>query len=261
MQAEALTSLKNPLLKAVRRAGERGELTPDGYCVAEGAHLLEEAVRSGCEIGAVLFSESAERVLALFQPSLNGITLYRLSEPAFHSIRTTETTQGVIALVRAPVWTLDRVFGGEGIALILDGVQEPGNAGAMVRAAEAFGASGVVFLKGSVSPYYPKALRASAGSLFRVPHVLDVADSTLRECLKQSHRRLFAAAADGILTIYEADLRHSCSLVIGNEGRGVRPELARDAVAVRIPTRGVESLNAAVAAAILLYEAQRQGSV
>jgi TrmH family RNA methyltransferase len=244
-----LTSPRNPLLKAVRGAIARGGLTGGGLCVAEGVHLLEEAVRSGCEVFAVLAAESAALDCDL--------PVYILTEAVFRGLATTESSQGVIALVRPPTWTLDRVLTGQGLAVTLDGIQDPGNAGAIVRAAEAFGAAGVVFLKGSVSPFNPKTLRAAAGSLFRLPFVHNVEDTAFRAALEQTGLPMFAAMPEGPVALRGADLSRG-AILIGSEGRGVRPELSRGAIGVRIPTQGVESLNAAVAAAVILYEARRQ---
>lgn len=188
-----------------------------------------------------------------------NVPTYVLTDAAFRGLSTTENTQGVLALVRAPVWSLDRVVSGQGLTVTLDGVQDPGNAGAIVRAAEAFAAAGVVFLKGSVSPFNPKTLRASAGSLFRIPFVHGIEDEPFRAALDRAGRPLFAAMPNGATLLGDANLRRG-AVLIGSEAGGVREALSRGATAIRIPTGAVESLNAAVAAAVILYEAQRQGT-
>jgi len=137
---------------------------------------------------------------------------------------------------------------------VLDGIQDPGNAGTIVRAAEAFAATGVMFLKGSVSPFNSKTLRASAGSLFRVPFVAALDPAIGRAALQQNRLSIYA----GMPHAGEAArprMTRPCALVIGNEGRGVSEEFRSLAEPVSIPTAGVESLNASIAAAILLYEA------
>ena len=153
------------VLKDVRRAAARGELTSTGAVVAEGPHLLEEAVRSGCTVQVVLVAESKKASVTTTAPVIV------LPDKMLAATSSTESTQGVIALVEPPRWTVDDLFRGTPMVVILDGIQDPGNAGTIVRTAEAFGATGVVFLKGTVSPYNPKTLRASAGSLFRLPFV------------------------------------------------------------------------------------------
>jgi TrmH family RNA methyltransferase len=135
--------------------------------------------------------------------------------------------------------------------VILDGVQDPGNAGAILRAAEAFGATGTIFLKGSVNPYNPKCLRGSAGSIFRVP-LLTAAE------VPSEFGPLYAADPRARKLLADADLATPCGIIIGSEGRGVSAALAARATGLRIPTQNVESLNAAVAAGIFLYEARRQ---
>jgi TrmH family RNA methyltransferase len=179
-------------------------------------------------------------------------------DAVFAEIASTEATQGVIALVRPPAWTLDQLLRGRSLVVVLDGVQDPGNAGAIVRAAEAFGGTGAAFLKGSVSPYNPKSLRASAGSLFRLPVVAHADPSLLLAAIDHKRIALYAAVPRAKKSIADARLAESCAIIIGGEGRGVSPALLDRATAVRIPTSGVESLNAAVAAGVLLYEARRQ---
>lgn len=256
--AQTLLSESNPLLKELRRAASQGRLTSEGLAVAEGFHLLEEALRSRCEIPAVIAAESAEAVVSKHLRGLQHTRVVSVSEKTFAALATTESPQGVIALVRPPSWSLEHLLRGRPLLVALDGVQDPGNAGAIVRAAEAFGATGAAFLKGSVNPYNPKCLRASAGSTFRLPVLAGVEHALLAAALKQKEVTLYAAIPQASRSLSEADFKGSCAIVIGSEGRGVTPSFAKFAAGVRIPTLQVESLNAAVAAGVLLYEAQRQ---
>jgi TrmH family RNA methyltransferase len=261
-KAETIVSAANPLLKDVRKAIVRGGLTSQGWCVAESFHLLEEALSSDCEVKIVLAAESVRSAAESHVRNLAAIKVVVLPDSLFQSLSGTETTQGVMALVVPPAWTIDQLFRGRALVLVLDGLQDPGNAGTIIRAAEAFGATGAFFLKGSVSPYNPKTLRASAGSLFRVPFLYGVDPSLARAALQQHKVDLIAAvpAREGapIRSISDVDLKRPCGLIIGNESRGVSAELRSAALDVSIPTVGVESLNAALAAGILLYEARRQ---
>jgi TrmH family RNA methyltransferase len=257
MPAE-LTSFKNPLLKDVRRAISRGGLTSDGCCVAETFHLLEEALRSECSIQTVIASESVRATVERRIGRLRNIQFIRVPDSLYAEISATESGQGVMALIRPPAWQLDQLVRGVPLVMLVDGVQDPGNAGAIVRAAEAFGASGVMFMKGSVNPYNPKALRASAGSMFRVP-LISALDPTLAlAALSQRKIEIYAAMPKAKGTVAEIDLKRPCAFIIGSEGRGVSSGLQSHAIDIRIPTSEVESLNAAVAAGILLYEAWRQ---
>jgi TrmH family RNA methyltransferase len=145
------------------------------------------------------------------------------------------------------------------LVITLDGIQDPGNAGAMIRSAEAFGATGAVFLKGTVSPWNPKTLRASAGSLLRVPFAVTEWEVLLGE-VERRGIGLYAASPRAEKRVDEVRFDQPVVLLIGNEGNGVPPEHERFATPVRIPTASVESLNAALAVGILLYEARRQRS-
>jgi TrmH family RNA methyltransferase len=281
-RSATIVSAANPLLKDVRRAIARGSLTSQGWCVAETFHLLEEALRSDCEIKMVLAAESVRPAAEARVRHLPGVKVAVLPDALFQSISDTGTSQGVMALVDPPVWRIEQLFRGNALVVVLDGMQDPGNAGAILRAAEAFGATGAIFLKGTVSPYNPKTLRASAGSLFRVPFLHGVDAELARDALRQNQVELFAGVpasgvlasgvlASGVLAsgvpashngtvrwLTNVDLTVKCGLIVGNEARGVGAELRSVALGVSIPTVGVESLNAAVAAGILLYEARRQ---
>ncbi len=254
----ALTSARNPMLKEVRKAILRGTTTVDGYAVAESFHLLEEALRSDCEIGAVFASESVKSAVERHVGGLKKIRVMVMPDELFRSISATEASQGVMALVRAPAWTLDQLFRGQPLVVILDGLQDPGNAGTIVRAAEAFGATGVAFLKGTVSPYNPKCLRASAGSIFRVPLAQAMDERLLLAAVEQRKLEMFALMPKGSLEVGECNFSGKCAIIVGSEGRGVSERLRAKARDVRIPTVGVESLNAALAAGIALYAARKQ---
>lgn len=255
VRTQPLTSAANPLLKDVRRAIARGGLTDDGWCVAESFHLLEEALRSECEVPVVLVSESARQI-----GTRGGSRVMVLSDSLFQTIASTETSQGVIALVRPPEWSIDQLFRGQSLMIVLDGVQDPGNAGAIARAAEAFGATGVVCIRGTVGPWHPKTLRASAGSLFRVPLIAGIDAPLALATLRQHNVHIYAAMpfTGAQRTASNMDLTRRCAIVIGNEGRGVSQDLHAAAEDIAIPTVAVQSLNAAVAASVLLYEARRQ---
>jgi TrmH family RNA methyltransferase len=264
---------QNPLVKQIRRAVSHGTLTQDGYAVAEGLHLLEEAVRARCEIRAVILSEAAKPGLLSSLDVGGARDLPRLPEPrqvsekTFRSLSSTETPQGVLALVKPPAADLTKMLEGNALIAILDGVQDPGNAGAIVRVAEAFGATGMMFLKGTVGAFHPRTLRGSAGSSFRMPVMagrdldLDLeALGTLRiYAAMPAHRETAVRHHEASsIELRDADFTMPCAIAIGAEGRGVSERLAARSIGVHISTRNVESLNASVAAGILFYEASRQ---
>ncbi len=251
---EVIASAQNSLVQEIRQAARQGTLTADGCCLAEGRHLLEEAIRSGSLIEAVVFAESAASSFG----EGHARRTVALPDKLFACLASTETTQGVLALVHPPRTEAAAVFSAPAFLLILDAVQDPGNAGAMLRAAEAFGATGAVFLKGSVNPYNPKAVRASAGSLFRLPLLAAFGENEFLERSAQAGLALFAAMPHAERAPSDCDFTGDCALVVGSEGGGVRASIRSRATAVSIPALGVESLNAAMAAGILLYEARRQ---
>src|SRR5271165_3100367 len=128
---ETITSPANPLLKEIRRAIARGELTTDGLCVSESFHLLEEALRSERAVPVVLASESVKSTVDRHVAGLRSTRTIMLPDKLFQSIAATETSQGVMALVRPAEWSVEQLFRGQSLAIVLDGIQDPGNAGAI----------------------------------------------------------------------------------------------------------------------------------
>jgi TrmH family RNA methyltransferase len=263
MGPDVISSRANARVKQLRAAFQGHARLSGGMIAIEGDHLLEEALRSGMVLKTVFVSERRE--VPKIVP--RGVEVMRLSEEVFGSVVETQSPQGVAALLVPPVWVPDDVMGsGETAALILIavGLQDPGNLGTLVRSAEAFGATGVLTTPGTVSAWNQKALRASVGSVFRVP-VVGVTASDIEE-LKQRGLRLIAAVGpDGadVIAAQEMDFTAACALMIGNEGSGLAAEWMEMCDArVTIPCPGpVESLNAAVAGSLLLYEANRQRAV
>jgi TrmH family RNA methyltransferase len=157
-------------------------------------------------------------------------------------------------LVRVPRHEWSELLQSAKRVVILDGIQDPGNAGAIVRSAEGFGVSGVIFGRGSVSPVNPKTLRASAGSLFRMPTVRGGAAERVIESLRSANLPLFAATTHDGKPLNEVVLSRS-AVIIGSEAHGIGPEYLAAATSIHIPVQGVESLNAAAAAAVIFYAA------
>ena len=253
-----LTSVRNPLIKEVRRAILKGTTTAGGLCVAESFHLLEEALRSDCQVEAIFVSESVRTAVENHVRGLRHTGVFVLPDALFNSISATESSQGVIALVKPPQWTLDQLFRGQALVVVLDGIQDPGNAGALIRAGEAFGATGVGCLKGSVNPYNPKCVRATAGSIFRMPVAAAIDERLLLTAVEQRKMEMYALMPKAALELGECNLTRKCALIVGSEGHGVHERLRAKAIDVRIPTVGVESLNAAMAGGIALYQARKQ---
>ena len=266
---EPITSSDNRWLKRFRSA-LAGEQSGDLSGI-EGARLVETALRSGVEVTALLVSETGAHHLANLQQWIPpAARLLRTTDRLFAHVAATEAPQGVAALVRPHAATFDDLVRGLPLVLVMAGVQDPGNVGALLRTAEAFGASGAAACSaggmGTANPFGPKALRASAGAALRLPVLRGVATSILLAQLRVAGVRLYAACPDSPQAVppWEADWRVPAALLVGNEGAGLPPELVRSADAVvRIPQStasdsAMDSLNAAVAGSILLYEAARQ---
>lgn len=254
-----VSSVQNAFLKGVRRAAANGRPTEDGSIVAEGPHLLQEALRSSWSVEKVLTTASGlERYGELFRGLKAEIV--KVSSRAFAATAATEHAQEVLALLRPRKSPENDVWQRSQPALLigLDAIQDPGNAGTIVRSAEAFGATGTIFLQGCVRVSNGKFLRASAGSIFRLPFLEEIRAETFIRQAAQHRIHLYALTASGRVKITEADLRRPCCLVIGNEGAGLSEELLAPAQSVSIPMLKVESLNAAVACSLALFEAYKQ---
>lgn len=228
----------------------------------EGPRLLAEAIRSGVRVEKVLFSRRGlEQLGGKLLPQFSKHTFVGVAEDAvFAAAMDAEHPQGVAALVALTPPMLAQAFGERTLLVAAAGLQDPGNLGTLIRTADAFGATGVVVLADSVSPYNPKAVRAGAGSLFHLPVVPRLPAAELIAACQAHGARLVATAARGSTPLSEAGLEGPVCLLIGQEAAGVPRELLRAAeVTVSIPIQPrVESLNAGIAGAILLYEAARQ---
>jgi TrmH family RNA methyltransferase len=256
----------NPLLKQLRQAFSRAQRTADGDCAIEGLRMLEEAIRSGLRFRAVFFRESAQDRAERLLPQIGAhVETLLLPDKLFDASVPSETPQGVAALVRLKEFSLDDVLEKErlqvGPILALAGLQDPGNLGTILRSAEAFGSAGIILGEGTVSPLNAKAVRASAGSIFRLPVVAAAAgleDVVTR--LRSKSVRLIATSSHKGTPVDQADLTGPIAVFIGSEGSGLARGLVTqmDEVVAIPHTPQVESLNAGVAGSIILYEAARQ---
>jgi TrmH family RNA methyltransferase len=262
MPVRIVQSKQNARLKELRRALAAPARSPSAMAGVEGPHLIAEALRAGLKIECIFVAQGAERLLDGLRPAPQTEVLLLPAE-VLASALATETPQPIAALVRPVDWSWRDVLE-DGrkpapLVLVLAGIQDPGNLGTILRSAEAFGATGVVSLPGTVSTWNPKAVRASAGSVFRVPLISASVDECF-EHLREAGVPVWATATRDAIAADRADLARPAALLIGNEGNGVPREVAALAGnSLTIPCPGpVESLNAAVAASVLLYEAARQ---
>jgi TrmH family RNA methyltransferase len=269
----AVSSRQNSLVKELRQAFSQGQ-TDAGLCAIEGVRLIEEAIRSGLKIQTLFVRQSsaprADRILDQIGKHADALLL---PDEVFDSTVATEHSQGIAALIKVREQDLESTLAtSPALILVAAAIQDPGNLGTLIRSSEAFGATGVVSIEGTANHWSAKTLRASAGSIFRLP-VLKVRSSDLLPQLRSRDIRILALEApnqnnkapDGSaaapILIQDCDLTRPCALFVGNEGAGLPRELHREIDQfVAIPQAHVESLNAGVAASIALYEAQRQRS-
>jgi TrmH family RNA methyltransferase len=278
--AALLTSRDNRWLKEFRMALRGGLPTEGGFVGVEGVRLVEEALRSGCPIRAVLFGESGERHRERLAPLIDrpeiAFPTLRTTDRLFEGLADSEHPQGVAALVKPRETSFDDLVRAPVLAcapllVVLAGVQDPGNVGTILRTAAAFGATGAATaasgISGTANPFSPKALRASAGAALHLPILAGMSLSILLAQFKVAGVRTLASSVQesrrgeqAPLAPWEVDWCQPVALLVGNEGAGLPEEVERSADArIRIPmASGIESLNAAAAAAVVFYEAAHQ---
>ena len=277
-RGEVIRSRENQWLKRFREALSA---TADGggndgarSLGLEGPRLVSEGLRSAATLDAILVSESGERHLTTLRTALANYQatnhapprILRTTDALFDSIAGTETPQHIAALARLREFSLGDLLQSENALLaVMIAVQDPGNVGTVIRSAEAFGANGLIAAGPTASPWSQKALRASAGSALRLPMLRERAPATLLTQLRAAGLRLYAACLRAVegrdpVPLADADFRGRVAILIGNEAAGLPEEILRSAdVLVRVPLAApVESLNAGVAASLLLYEAARR---
>lgn len=262
MPVRIVTSKQNARLKELRRALTRPGRDTHGLAAVEGLNLVEEAFHASLHVPCVFLAQESEHLLEHLAPPA-GAEVLLIPRSILDSFLDTETPQPIAALVEMPDWTLSHVLGpgkkSAPLILVIAAIQDPGNLGTIIRSAEAFGASGIAILPGTVSPWNPKAVRASAGSIFRMPILAATAEDCFAQ-LRQAGVHILTTTVLAAQPVDLANLAGPVAFLIGNEGNGVPADLAAHAdSSITIPCPGpVESLNAAVAASVLLYETSRQ---
>lgn len=241
------------IMKLKKQAKERRK---QKVFLVEGIRMFREAPKDKVDKAYV-----TEKFYEEHEELFEGIRFELVSESVFKEMSDTVTPQGVLAIVKQPTWTLDQMLGQKGphCFIVLENIQDPGNLGTILRTGEGVGIDGVIMSKDTVDIYNPKVIRSTMGSIYRVPFVYvdDMAD--MMQQLKEHGVTTYAARLDGS-NIYKEDLRTSCAFLIGNEGNGLTEELSSLTQSyIKIPMHGqVESLNAAIASTVLMYETMRQ---
>lgn len=256
-----ITSSDNRICRIIRQLDSRKHREKLGLYLIEGENLTEEAFKNSADIEFIAVNEDR---LSYYENLFGG----RLSEccvmPAglFNRLAQTESSQGIMAAVRIPQLTqqqfMEHIAGGN--VIVLDRLQDPGNIGTILRTCDAAGYRGAVMIKGTADIYSPKVVRSAAGSVFRIPAYYTAGARDGVKLLKDAGLQIIGTGFDTEDMYYDVDMRRNTAVVIGNEGNGISEEMAAlcDRT-VKIPMRGnIESLNAAVAAGILIYESIRQ---
>lgn len=267
MEKMQITSVQNPLVKRLVQLHGRSGREKSGTFLIEGVHLIEEALRSQAQIVTLLY-DAEKGIDPVCQRSLESCAaeteIIPVSAAVMAKLSETKTPQGIVAEVRksAYAWSdawqamRDRSF----LLLLLDGIADPGNLGTILRTAEAAGVDGVILGKGSVDLYNGKVVRSTMGALFRLPIFTSSLGEVAEQITEAGGSLLVTSLREGAESYERVSYQGKIGIVIGNEARGVSREMLEHATKlVHIPIYGAaESLNAAVAAGIMLYEAQRQ---
>lgn len=254
-----ITSASNARVKNVIQLNQKAKVRREqGLFVAEGKKMFLEAPADW--VSEVYVSESLSADKEIMERA-EKFFCEIVKDSVFRQMCDTKTPQGILTVLKLPVWTEEDVLGGDApLVMVLEDLQDPGNAGTILRTGEGAGVKGVLLTKTCVDITNPKVIRSTMGSIYRIPflYVEDVV--SLRKKLADRGIRTFAAHLKGENSYDREDYRGGTAFFIGNEGRGLTDSAAETAdCLIRIPMCGkVESLNAAMAAGILMYEASRQ---
>ena len=251
-----IRSKDNKIWKRCEQLTMRKYRDRSGLYLIEGENLLDEAIRNHVRIETVLVREDCQKAL----PPEAADKAFLLDARLFDKLAQTVTSQGILAVVaKAEVRKEDFIGLPGSNFIVLDRLQDPGNIGTILRTADAAGYRLAILMTGTADVYAPKVVRAATGSLFRMPVVSMASTEELVEFTRAAGKKLTATCLDAQRCYYDEDLTHDIALVIGNEGSGVAPALIESSeLRIKIPMQGnIESLNAAVAAGVLMYEAMR----
>jgi len=256
-QYKDITSRENSIYKLVRALSQKKARENSGLFLIEGTRLVEEANSGGIKIKYLIINETAENV-----PKINqDCQVLRLPNNLFKKVSATVSPQGIIAVAeQIEISLTDIVLGTNSLVVVLNGLQDPGNLGTIIRTSAAAGATAVLLTEGTVDLYNPKVVRSTMGSLFQVPIVSGLDDDEAVKWLNYNSINIIVADLDSEEYYYSTNLKDSFALVIGNENRGANDIWRKAAYKkIKIPILGsTESLNAAVATGIILYDAVRQ---
>ena len=251
-----IRSKDNRIVKRCEQLSMRKYRDQFGLYLIEGENLLAEAVKNHARIETVLLREGCQKSL----PPQVADRTFLVDARIFDKLAQTVTSQGILAIVVKEAARKEDFINLPGSNfIVLDRLQDPGNIGTILRTADAVGYKLAILMKGTADVYAPKVVRAATGSLFRMPVVSMASAKELAEFTGAAGKKLTATCLDARRWYYDEDLTHDIALIIGNEGNGISRDLIESSdIQIKIPMQGnIESLNAAVAAGVLMYEAMR----
>lgn len=258
MSYQEITSLQNPKVKQWSQLLQKKGRDQQGKFLIEGVHLVQEALQAGADIEAVIY-DIEKGLPDEIEAFCGNVTRIASLSSITSKLSETEHPQGIVAILHKPKADIHSLLTEGSLWVALDGVQDPGNVGTIIRSADAVGASGIWLGKGTVDVFNPKVVRSTMGSLFHLP-VVEVDLMEWLPKLKSRDVQVVGAGIDGASSCYDMDLTVPICWVMGNEARGLSPDVETllDQLA-RIPMPGrAESLNVAMAATVLLFESMRQ---
>ncbi|MGH2375244.1 MAG: TrmH family RNA methyltransferase [bacterium] len=259
-----ITSTRHPLVQLLRRLGQSPRRDPDRRILLDGLRVIDEALAAGITVEAALVAaDPPPRVAALVTRLRSaGARVHEAAPRVVQAASQVEAVQGIVAVARRPELADEAILRAPNLLLLVaDRIQDPGNIGTMIRTAAAAGATAVAVTDRTVDPFLPKVLRGTAGAAFRIP-ILSIDGTALRATLAARAVRIVVADPRGTVDYTEARVDPPVAIVVGNEASGPDPGWMSSGVRVRIPLVGpIESLNVAVAAALLLYEVRRRGGL
>lgn len=259
-----ITSSKNPLIKEIKSLYRKKDRMKNKSFIIEGIKIVEEAIDNNYSIKNIIYTDQLFKTKDgedFYQKIKSLENIVYVPDNIFKEISDTENPQGILGIAMYEYNSVEEISKIETpFLLFLDGIQDPGNMGTIIRTADAFNINGVIITEGCVDPYNPKVVRATMGSIFRVPlYYTFKAMEDLME-LKKENIKIYSTSLDGSIPIYDADFKEGFILSIGNESKGVSEEIfSLSDKLIKIPMPGMaESLNAGVAASIIMYEAMKQ---
>ncbi|KAB3529812.1 TrmH family RNA methyltransferase [Alkaliphilus serpentinus] len=262
MVDQIITSEGNPIIKSINGLKLKKNRQRQQQFVVEGVRMLEEAIRNGVNLEMVLYSQGLLKVNGgpqLLTRLSDNFLIYKVDDKLMDKLSDTENPQGILAVASIKSIDIEKLFNKDNLFIVtLDRIQDPGNMGTIIRTAEGAGADCVILTKGSVDPYNSKALRASMGAIFHIPVIQwEDDEAELISTLKEKKIKLIASDVDTKTLYLDIDYSNRFAIAIGNEANGISKRILEEAdERIKIPIYGkIESFNASIAAAILIYKA------